>query len=583
MKPLNLTPLALVSTITAACDSCYGPINYAEHVRHVKRIQPGAPEATYGPTRPLEWGQFNVLHTTDTHGWLEGHLKEANYGADFGDFISFTAHMKQKAKSDLHDGTGLSDTTKPDGELSNKVFTELQAYDLLTIGNHELYLADIAYQTFNTFSTFWGDKYLTSNVQIQNQSTGQWDYIGKTHRYFTTENGLRIMAFGILYDFTGNTNATKVISAEDMVQQQWFIDTINTTEPINLFLLIGHNIARPSTPGSTFHTVHSAIRAVHPTTPIQIFGGHSHIRDFAIYDEVSTALESGRYCETVGWFSMSGFNQNNSGYKGSANPSGVPNPSRYATINNNRTSNVSPFVYSRRYLDWNRYSFQYHTVGVNRPSSEFDLIKGLNATDQITSIRTQQRLGTIYGCVPGFYCQTCVPFGDPASIFTVLSDALGTIVVRPDRNTTARMIFANTGSIRFDMYKGPFTYDDNFIVSPFRNVFRYVADVPFADANNLLDQLNRGGADKRDVDANMSRSLDKITHSALFGQDACADPIVSLGRRESTRHDDLGIARRQEPAAETAGYTTTDDFGTDGNYFYFDSQSKQVQYLLTLL
>lgn len=34
---------------------------------------------------------------------------------------------------DLHDGTGLSDTTSPDGETSNKIFDEL-SYDLLTIG-----------------------------------------------------------------------------------------------------------------------------------------------------------------------------------------------------------------------------------------------------------------------------------------------------------------------------------------------------------------------------------------------------------------------------------------------------------------
>lgn len=34
---------------------------------------------------------------TDTHGWLEGHLKERNYGADWGDFKSFTEHMKHKA------------------------------------------------------------------------------------------------------------------------------------------------------------------------------------------------------------------------------------------------------------------------------------------------------------------------------------------------------------------------------------------------------------------------------------------------------------------------------------------------------
>lgn len=34
-----------------------------QHVRMAKRMQPGALEASYGPTRPLQWGQLNVLHT----------------------------------------------------------------------------------------------------------------------------------------------------------------------------------------------------------------------------------------------------------------------------------------------------------------------------------------------------------------------------------------------------------------------------------------------------------------------------------------------------------------------------------------
>jgi len=44
-------------------------------------------------------GQLNFLHTTDTHGWLEGHLKEKNYGADWGDYVSFVKDMRKKAKA----------------------------------------------------------------------------------------------------------------------------------------------------------------------------------------------------------------------------------------------------------------------------------------------------------------------------------------------------------------------------------------------------------------------------------------------------------------------------------------------------
>lgn len=53
--------------------------------RHVKRMQPDARNATSNHRASLEWGQLNILHTTDTHGWLEGHIKETNYGADWGD------------------------------------------------------------------------------------------------------------------------------------------------------------------------------------------------------------------------------------------------------------------------------------------------------------------------------------------------------------------------------------------------------------------------------------------------------------------------------------------------------------------
>ena len=95
---LRLSLCVLLSaTVSLACDSCYGPTDYDVHTRHVRRQQADALNATTRPRAPLEWGQLNFLHTTDTHGWLEGHLKEQNYGADWGDFVTFTRRMKQKA------------------------------------------------------------------------------------------------------------------------------------------------------------------------------------------------------------------------------------------------------------------------------------------------------------------------------------------------------------------------------------------------------------------------------------------------------------------------------------------------------
>jgi 2',3'-cyclic-nucleotide 2'-phosphodiesterase (5'-nucleotidase family) len=195
---------------------------------------------------------------------------------------------------DLHDGAGLSDASSPNGNISNAIFENVD-YDLLTIGNHELYVTEIAYETFSNFSKVYGDKYVTSNVQIMNPATKQLEYIGSKYRYFTTEQGLRIMAFGVLFDFTGNSNVSKVIKAADLVQQPWFQSAINYTEPIDLFMIIGHNPVRTTVTSSTFGTIFSAIRKVRPNVPIQGFGGHTHIRDFVVYDNKATGLESGTY------------------------------------------------------------------------------------------------------------------------------------------------------------------------------------------------------------------------------------------------------------------------------------------------
>lgn len=42
----------------------------------VLATQPSAPDPISAPLRDLKWGQLNFLHTTDTHGWLAGHLQE---------------------------------------------------------------------------------------------------------------------------------------------------------------------------------------------------------------------------------------------------------------------------------------------------------------------------------------------------------------------------------------------------------------------------------------------------------------------------------------------------------------------------
>lgn len=101
------------------------------------------------------------------------------------------------------------------------------------------------------------------------------------------------MSFGVLFNFTRNSNISRVIPAAQLVQQQWFSDAVNCPEPIDLFVVIGHNPVRPTKSSSTFGTIYNAIRRMRPDVPIQGFGGHTHARDFVVYDGMATGLESG--------------------------------------------------------------------------------------------------------------------------------------------------------------------------------------------------------------------------------------------------------------------------------------------------
>ncbi len=293
--------------------------------------------------------------------------------------------------------------------------------------------------------------------------------------------GLRIMAFGVLFDFTGNSNVSKVSKTADLVKEPWFLEAINDDRPIDLFVVIGHNPVRPSASTSTFGLLYETIRRHRPEIPIQTFGGHTHIRDFTIYDQISTGLESGRYCETLGWLSVSGIQS--SSFHGRRKPRGVPNPTRKANkvvnataqTNGNLPSTSSqidnystvpsgiakaPYVsstplYSRRYLDWNRLTFAYHAVGSQ--DKTFDSNSGRLVSHEIADDRKSLNLTRLYGCAPKTYCQYCKPFGSDGNIFTLIETALAATVINQSRVDIPRLIIINTGSIRFDLVQGPFT------------------------------------------------------------------------------------------------------------------------------
>jgi hypothetical protein len=214
-------------------------------------------------------------------------------------------------------------------------------------------------------------------------------------------------------------------------------------------------------------------------------------------------------------------------------------------------------------MDWNRLTFEYHTNEMS--AAAFDTNSGLSVTTDISQDRELLNVDDLFGCAPQAYCMTCAPFNSSDNIFPLLSTALASTVVNETRQAIPRYIIANTGSIRFDLYKGPFTYDDQFIVSPFTDIFLYVPEVPCSLASTVLDALNNAGANEK-------RNFGYMP----VERDICVDPMVApLGARDVFDHSHLHTAvTRRQVVDLTAGYTTTDDFGTDGD----DTAHSEIPY-----
>ena len=218
--------------------------------------QPSAPDAIAAPLRELPWAQLNFLHTTDSHGWHGGHLQEPQYSADWGDYISFAHHLRERADSDGSDlllvdtgdrveGNGLYDASDPKGKYALDIVAQ-QRMDVVTVGNHELYQRNTSIREFQKAVPDFKDSYIASNLDVYDPKTGDRVPLAQRFRKFTTKNqGIRIVAFGFLFNFQGNANNAVVQPVEDAIKEQWFKDAINDKE-VDLFLVAGHVPVRNS-------------------------------------------------------------------------------------------------------------------------------------------------------------------------------------------------------------------------------------------------------------------------------------------------------------------------------------------------
>ncbi|KAL2001773.1 hypothetical protein VTN02DRAFT_1236 [Thermoascus thermophilus] len=515
----------------------------------VLAAQSSAPDPVPAPLRDLTWGQLNFLHTTDTHGWLAGHLQEPSYSADWGDYVSFATRLRERAEAqgwdllvvdtgDRVEGNGLYDAAEPKGLYTAEILKQ-QHIDLLCAGNHELYKQNTSEAEFRTTVPNFRGNYLASNIDIVDPGTGELVPLAPRLKKLTTKNqGIRIVAFGFLFDFTGNYNNTVVKPVEETIKEDWFQEAIRDQE-VDLFLVIGHVALR----SNEYEAVFREIRGVRRDTPIQFFGGHWHVRDYVKYDSMAYGLASGRFMETIGFMSIDGL------------------------TTGGRPRRAAP-SFSRRYIDNNLFSFHHHT-GLD--ADTFPTEHGQSVSRLIQESRHALRLDHVHGCAPRDLWMSRAPYPGNASIYTWLQEEVLPDSLRDEsRSDKPALAIVNTGAIRFDIFRGPFTQDTTFIVAPFTSGFRYVKDVPYEKARMIVEVLNkqpsilaetRSADDPRPVPLAPPEQM-AYAHDIVPEADSVSRGAVGSGHLAA--QVPLGVANRQKPRI-TPGYVTVDDAGADGD------------------
>jgi len=438
------------------------------------------------------------------------------------------------------EGNGLYDASVPKGKFTTDIFRE-QNIDVICSGNHELYKWSTAEREYLETVPNFQDNYLASNLDIFDPETGDRVPLAKRYKKFTTKNqGIRILAFGFIFDFRGNGNNTVVQRVEQTIQEEWFQQAIRDRE-VDLFLVAGHVSLR----SPEFDLIYKAIRGQQWDVPIQFFGGHTHIRDYAKYDAKAYALESGRYMETIGFMSISGLATGGTGITTEATPDAV-------------LISVAP-TFARRYIDNNLYSFHHHT---SLNPSTFATEHGRNVSSAIASARKVMKLDKRFGCAPIDLWTNRAPYPSKNSIFTWLQDlVLPDMIQDPNRKDNPTIVLTNTGALRFDIFKGPFSVDTTYSVSPFTSGFRFIKDVPFSVAKRLLVVLNQEVPQLEQAHHRLRAPV-----PAAFDEYAMTlEGTHAQAASQSKNGQQIAIGDGSEDTPLTPGYTTIDDAGADGD------------------
>jgi hypothetical protein len=215
--------------------------------------------------------------------------------------------------------------------------------------------------------------------------------------------------------------------------------------------------------------------------------------------------------------------------------------------------------FKRRYIDNNLFGYHYHT-GLNK--STFPTERGLNASAAIFKARNALKLDHNFGCAPRDLWMNRAPYPSNESVFTWLeTEVVPDIAVIPERKDVPTLAIVNTGAIRFDIFKGAFTRDTTYIISPFISKLVYLRDVPYSAAKRVETFLNNAG---QILDVQAMQAYELAPPEQMSVRSNIVGPAMTQEFHAAGGAQSPLLTHGEDPRL-IPGYTTKDDAGDEGD------------------
>jgi hypothetical protein len=416
-----------------------------------------------------------------------------------GDLASLMSHLRQEAATrgvelfladtgDYVDGAGITDATDPKGAALWPLLLSFGEYDLLGVGNHELYIDRTINGIAEGLYAECGNKCVTSNVVWKGTDTGlaaRYTVMGGVN------SDTRVLGLMFLYNMDDAAGNVDVIGVEDSLRQPWFEEAMAVPD-IDAILVTVHIDYRDN----LLREVLSAIRTYKTSTPVLFPSGHSHTKGFLRLDDDASSVEAGSNFE-LEWVSF------------------------------DKHSAPDRTWFNYEYI---RPSVETFVRASGKAAAQFPTSEGEAIKMEIAAIRDELGINEVLGCAAREYSSS-YNVSNPGSLWYVYMEEVCPYALFDNSSASPNTpyLIENDGAYRNNMLQGEVTFDDILISSPFSNVYLYFEGLSAREIIAVQSSLGKWASSPR------SDPVNGITYDLICTDyqvpRGCAEAVASITGR----------------------------------------------------